>query len=82
MSKTNGILLPASKVPKVIKIKDNNKVIFNYNLLLNFEKSKIEYGKKIKNLCINEPAIFSSPKGPAKRLPVASNPKISVPKIN
>ena len=50
MSKTNGILLPASKVPKVIKMKDKNKAIFKYNLSLSFEKSKIEYGKKIKNL--------------------------------
>ena len=50
MIKTNGILLPANKAPKVIKAKDKNKAILKYNLLLSFEKSKIEYGKKIKNL--------------------------------
>ena len=49
-----------------------------------FKKNNTKKGIKIKNLCIKEPAIASSPKGPANLLLEFnfSNPNISLSKKN
>jgi len=61
---SKGILLPAIIIE--IKNKDNNKKKIKYKIFkfLIFKKIGNKKKEKIENLCKNEPAICSSPKGP------------------
>ena len=78
-----GILLPESTIATKNMI---NKIgIKNLEYFDKFWKyrGKIK-NEKIQNLCINPPAINSSPNGPPNFLPEpkVSKPKISFPKMN
>ena len=66
---TNGILFPA--IIKLKIIKNNNKIDKKRNVILFFVILNKESEKKVKkaNLCKYDPAINSSPKGPANLLP-------------